>query len=200
MPWWKSRSRWAQGGDHRSDIPEHWYQCVRPVIARSTGRLKFRQICEGDSDFIFALYSTETFKRFIADKNFQSAEDAREFIVNSLSAMYLTPGLGLMLVELKSSSAPIGICGLIQRDSLDEVDLGFGYLPEYEGLGYGTEAAGSFVALARRELRLPRLVAITTSDNIFSIKLLGKLGFRFERIHETLSEQVTLGLYALDLR
>jgi len=169
------------------------------VIAHTTARLKFREITEEDSDFIFALYSTETFKRFIADKNFQSAEDARKFIVNSLSVMYRTPGLGLMLVELKFNSAPIGICGLIKRDSLDEVDLGFGYLPAYEGLGYGSEAAGSFVDLARQELRLPRLVAITTSDNTASINLLSKLDFRFERIHERLSEQVTLGLYGLDL-
>ena len=87
------------------------------MIAPPTARLKFRQITEADSGFIFELYSTETFKRFIADKNFQSAEDAREFIVNSLSVMYRTPGLGLMLVELKSSSAPIGICGLIKRES-----------------------------------------------------------------------------------
>lgn len=169
------------------------------MIAHSTDRLKFREITEADSDFIYSLYSTETFKRFIADKNFQSADDARKFIANSLSVMYRTPGLGLMLVELKSSSAPIGICGLIKRGSLDEVDLGFGYLPRYEGLGYGSEAAASFVDLARRELRLPRLVAITTPDNTSSINLLEKLGFRFERIHEDLSEQVTLGLYGLDL-
>ena len=170
------------------------------MVAQSTARLKFREITEGDSDFIFELYSTETFKRFIADKNFQSVEDARKFIVNSLSVMYRTPGLGLMLVELKSNSAPIGICGLIKRDSLDEVDLGFGYLPVYEGLGYGSEAAGSFVDLAREELRLPRLVAITTSDNASSINLLGKLGFRFERVHEQLPLQATLGLYGLDLQ
>ena len=169
-------------------------------MAQSTARLKFREITEQDSDFIFDLYSTETFKRFIADKNFQSAEDARKFIVNSLSVMYRVPGLGLMLVELKSNTTPIGICGLIKRDSLDEVDLGFGYLPMYEGFGYGIEAAGSFVDLARQELCLPRLVAITTSDNTSSINLLGKLGFRFERIHEQLSEQVTLGLYGLDLQ
>lgn len=168
--------------------------------ALPTQRLKFRQITEQDSDFIFSLYSTESFKRFIADKNFQSAEDARSFIVNSLTAMYRTPGLGLMLVERKSGSVPIGICGLIKRDSLDEVDLGFGYLPEYEGMGYGAEAAASFLALASAELGLSRVVAITTSDNVSSINLLIKLGFRFERIHERLSQQVTLGLYGLDLR
>ena len=105
-----------------------------------------------------------------------------------------------MLVELQSDSTPIGICGLIKRDSLDEVDLGFGYLPAYEAQGYGSEAAGSFVAFAKQELRLQRLVAITTSDNTPSIKLLEKQGFRFERIHENLSEQVTLGLYGLDLQ
>lgn len=161
-------------------------------------RLSFRQITQADSDFIFDLYSTESFKRFIADKNFRTSEDARLFIANSLSVMYRTPGLGLMLVELKSDSTPIGICGLIKRESLDAVDLGFGYLPRYEGLGYGSEAAGSFVYFAKRELDLPRIVAITTSDNASCIKLLDKLGFRFERIHEQVSELITLGLYGLD--
>ena len=103
-----------------------------------------------------------------------------------------------MLVELKSDSRPIGICGLIKRESLDEVDLGFGYLPAYEGFGYGLEAARSFVDLAKQGLGLPRIVAITTSDNASCISLLKKLSFRFDRVHEELSETISLELYALD--
>ena len=168
------------------------------MVFPTTARLSFRHITEADADFIFELYSTESFVRFIADKNFQTSEDARQFIINSLVEMYQTPGLGLMLVERKSDSSPLGICGLIKRESLDAVDLGFGYLPIYEGLGYGYEAARSFVTFAWQELRLPRIVAITTSDNAPCITLLGKLDFKFECVHENLSEQVTLGLYGLD--
>lgn len=169
------------------------------MVAEATDRLRFRRITEADAGFVFELYSTDTFKRFIADKNFQSAADARHFIVNSLAVMYATPGLGLMLAELKADGTPIGICGLIKRDSLDEVDLGFGYLPDYAGLGYGQEAAYSFIEFARQTLGLQRLVAITTSDNRASINLLVKLGFRFEKVHEQLAEQLTLDLYGLDL-
>jgi len=167
------------------------------VAALETARLRFRRVSERDASFIFELYNTDSFKRFIGDKNFRLVEDARQFIANSLVTMYQTPGLGLHLVELKSNSCPIGICGLIKRESLAEVDLGFGYLPAYEGLGYGLEAARGFVTLARHGLKLPRIVAITTSDNTACIKLLGKLGFQFERLQEELSRGVTLGLYVL---
>lgn len=163
-----------------------------------TPRLRFRPIAEADADFIFELYSTDTFKRFIGDKNFQTPDDARAFIANSIVTMYRTSGLGLHLVELKPDATRIGICGLIKRDSLAEVDLGFGFLPAYEGLGYGGESARSFLGLARDGLRLPRVVAITTSDNTACISLLSKLGFEFERVHEELPRGVTLGLYRLD--
>lgn len=162
-----------------------------------TSRLRFRQITRDDARFIFDLYNTAGFKRFIADKNFQSIDDARQFIVNSLVKMYETPGLGLHLVELKSESTAIGICGLIKRESLEEVDLGFGYLPAYERLGYGLEAARFFVTAARHELGLPRIVAITTSDNTPCMKLLARLGFQFSRVHEVISQELTLGLYLL---
>lgn len=166
--------------------------------ALPTQRLRFRRITEADAGFIYALYSTDSFKRFIADKNFRTEEDARQFIAHSLVKMYRTQGMGLMLVELGTNSRPVGICGLIKRESLDEVDLGFGYLPEYERLGYGYEAARSFVALAEKGLGLPRIVAITTSDNAPCIKLLAKLGFQYEQVHEKLSDELTLGLYGLD--
>ena len=162
-----------------------------------TQRLAFRQITQADAEFIFELYCTDSFKRFIGDKNFQSIEDARQFIANSMLKMYETPGLGLMLVELKPDATPIGICGLIKRPSLDEIDIGFGFLPAYEGLGYGLESSRRFVALARDELHLSRIVAITNSDNYPCISLLAKLGFEFVKVHEALSNEVTLGLYRL---
>lgn len=174
--------------------------CIEnPAIGKAeTARLRFRRITEADADFIFELYETESFKRYIGDKNFQTLDDARTFIANSIVTMYQTTGLGLQLVELKPDARRIGICGLIKRESLDEVDLGFGFLPAYESLGYGCESARSFITLAREELALPRVVAITTSDNTTCIKLLARLGFSFERVHEVLPRGVTLGLYVLE--
>lgn len=163
-----------------------------------TPRLGFRPITPADADFIFELYGTDSFKRFIGDKNFQTLDDARAFIANSIVTMYRTTGLGLHLVELRQDATRIGICGLIKRDSLAEVDLGFGFLPPYEGQGYGFESAQSFLRLARDGLQLPRVVAITTSDNAACINLLTKLDFRYERLHEVLPRGVTLDLYGLN--
>jgi ribosomal-protein-alanine N-acetyltransferase len=162
-----------------------------------TTRLRFRQITAADADFIFELYDKDSFKRYIGDKNFQTLEDARAFIANSVVGMYKSSGLGLHLVELKHDATRIGICGLIKRDSLYDVDLGFGFLPAYEGRGYGCESARGFLSLAREGLKLPRVVAITTSDNTACIGLLAKLGFHFERVHEVLPRGVELGLYVL---
>ncbi len=71
------------------------------------------------------------------------------------------------------------MCGLIQRDTLPDVDIGFAFLPRYRAQGYALEAAQATVQFARNVLKLPRLAAITTPDNASSQKLLGKLGMHW---------------------
>ncbi len=166
---------------------------------QETPRLRFRQINQQDAEFIFSLYSSPAFRQFVADKGFTSAEDARQFIRDTLMAMYRQHSLGLHLVERKDDRQAIGICGLIRRQGLKDVDLGFGYLPEFESKGYGEEAARAALAVAAADLQLPRVVAITLSNNNRSIKLLRKLGFHYERVHEVLDKGVTVDLWSVSL-
>ena len=58
-------------------------------------------------------------------------------------ASYRKFGFGLYLVELKDSGSPIGICGLLKRDWLKDVDIGFAFLQKFWSQGYARESAAA---------------------------------------------------------
>ena len=90
----------------------------------------------------------------------------------------------------------MGLCGLIKRESLPEPDLGFAFLPEFEGLGYGFESAASVLTYGRSVLGLNDILAITDTDNQRSIKLLEKLGMKFEKTFRFSDQEKELHLFA----
>ena len=146
-----------------------------------TERLVLREVNINDADFILALLNSKGWLQFIGDRNVRSLPDAEKYIADRIVKSYIDHGLGLYLVELKTSGTAIGLCGLIKRDTLDDIDIGFAFLPEYNGFGYAFEAAISTLQFAFESLEINRLVAITTPDNINSIKLLEKIGMQFEK-------------------
>jgi RimJ/RimL family protein N-acetyltransferase len=97
-------------------------------------------------------------------------------------AMQSSRGHSIWLVVRKDSGVAVGMCGLIKRDALDDVDLGYAILPPYFGQGYAHEAAAASVAYARETVGLRRLVAITSPGNAASAALLEKIGMRFDRL------------------
>jgi [ribosomal protein S5]-alanine N-acetyltransferase len=149
------------------------------MMAVETQRLRLRRFTASDALFVLRLVNEPSFLRFIGDRGVRSAADAEAYIQRGPVASYERFGFGLFLAELKNAE-PIGICGLLQRDSLPDVDLGFAFLPEFAGQGYAFEAAEGVVDFGAR-LGLKRIVAITLSDNDRSLRLLEKLQFKFER-------------------
>jgi len=150
--------------------------------ALETGRLTLRPIGLGDAPFILGLLNEPSFLLHIGDKGVRTEDDARRYIADGPLASYARFGFGLYMVTLRESGTLLGICGLLKRDWLEDVDLGFALLPPYWGRGYAFEAASAVLAHARGPLGLRRIVAITSLGNDPSIQLLGKLGFRFERV------------------
>ena len=145
-----------------------------------TDRLIVRRLSPDDAEFILRLLNEPSWLRFIGDKGVRTIEDARAYILRGPVEMYSRLGFGLYLVAIKGGGPPIGICGLIKRDSLEDVDIGFAFLPEYWGRGYAYEAASAVMAYGGNVLGLKRIVAITSVDNDSSARLLEKLGLRFE--------------------
>ncbi|CAH6891394.1 GNAT family N-acetyltransferase [Vibrio chagasii] len=167
--------------------------------AVETERLRLRMITPQDAVFIQRLYSSEDFLRYIGDKEINDSEKAVEYIENNILKMHKEKGVCLLMVEIKDSSTPIGICGLIKRDTLQSHDIGYGFVPEFYGQGFAQEAAEAIIEQAKQNADIDHLVAITTSDNIRSIVLLTKLGFVFECVEDVISESVNLNLYGFSL-
>lgn len=148
--------------------------------ALETERLVIRRLTLDDAGFILNLLNQPAFLRFIGDKGVRTLEDARAYLRNGPIASYERHGYGSYLVELKDGSVPIGICGLLKRDWLEDADVGFAFLPEWGSKGYAFESARAVLDYGTDVLGMKRIVAITSLDNTASIKLLGKLGFELE--------------------
>lgn len=161
-----------------------------------TDRLILRHLTTEDAAFILALVNDPSWLRFIGDNGVRTLEDASNYIVNGPMAMYDRMGFGLYLTELKDDHTPIGLCGLIKRDTLEDVDIGFAFLPQFRSQGYAYEAASAVVAYGRQVLGLQRIVAITSLDNQRSARLLEKLGLRFERLITLTNETQEVRFFA----
>ncbi len=140
-----------------------------------------RRLAAGDAAFILELLNEPAFLENIGDRGARTLADARRYIAKGPVASYRKFGFGLYLVELKDSGAPIGICGLLKRESLDDVDIGFAFLRKYWSQGYARESAAAVMHYGWTTLRLQRIVAITKPNNHASITLLEILGLRFEK-------------------
>ena len=164
-----------------------------------TERLVLRRLSPDDAEFIIELLNQPSFLRYIGDKEVRNNTDAVRYIQNGPVASYEQFGFGLYLVELKDTGVPIGMCGLLKRDSLPDVDVGFAFLPSYWSQGYAFESAAAVMTYGRQVLGLRRIVAITSIDNDASIRLLEKLGLRFERLIKLSADQSEVRLFGTNV-
>lgn len=148
-----------------------------------TNRLRLRRLsAEADAAFILRLLNEPSFIQNIADRGVRTIEDARSYILKGPVASYEKYGFGLWLVEEKETSLPVGLCGLLKREVLEDIDVGYALVPEFWSRGYALECASAVVAYAHEELGLPRIVAVVSPDNDRSIRLLEKMGFKYKRM------------------
>ena len=161
-----------------------------------TERLVLRHLTLDDAAFMQVLVNDPTWLRFIGDRGVRSIDDAREYLRKGAMASYAQHGFGLYMTELKEGAQPIGICGLVKRDTLPDVDVGFALLPQFAGHGYAGEAAAAVMEHARSKFGLTRVVAITNPDNHGSIRVLEKIGLSFERLIRVAAGADELALYA----
>lgn len=146
-----------------------------------TDRLIIREISIDDAPFIFSLVNTPGWLKFIGSRNVNTINDAEDYIKNKIINSYEKNGYGFYLVMLRTGKIPIGICGFAKRDYLDSPDLGFAFLPEYEGFGYAYEAALVCMNYAVNVLNFKIITAITVRSNVRSIKLLEKLNMKYNK-------------------
>jgi len=147
-----------------------------------TERLRLRRLSVDDAEFILRLLNEPSFIQNIGDRGVRTIDDARAYILKGPIASYEKFGFGLWLVETRSPCVPIGICGLLKRDVLEDVDIGYALLPEFWSQGYAFESASAVMAYASEKLGAKRVLAVVNPDNQSSIRLLNKMGFQYERM------------------
>ena len=167
-----------------------------PVKVLETDRLILCEMSVEDADFILEIVNEPAFLQFIGDRGVRTIEEARRYIREGPIDSYKRHGFGLYLTKLKDEEAPIGICGLIKRESLDDVDIGFAFSSRFWGKGYAVEAASAVMSYGRSAFGLDRIVAIVSPENSSSKKVLEKLGMRIERMVKMPGDDEEIELYA----
>ncbi|MEE9439798.1 MAG: GNAT family N-acetyltransferase [Saprospiraceae bacterium] len=144
-----------------------------------TKRLTLRATNIEDKAFILVLYNTPNWIKYIGDRNIKTIFDSEKYIEDKILPQYHNFGYGNYTLIRKSDNIKIGTCGLYKREGLEGIDIGFSLLSQYEGQGYAYEAASTMLEFAINELKIEKLQAITTENNLSSQKLIKKLGLKY---------------------
>lgn len=169
-------------------------------IVAETNRLVISKLTKNDANFFLELTNTPNWIKYIGDRNLKTEKDAREYLKNGAIKSYIEYGFGFYKLQLKELNLkPIGICGLVKRKELDDVDVGFAMLPDYEGKGFGYESSLAVLKKAKEQFNLNKIVAITLPSNKNSIKLLEKLGLTFQKRVKPYKDDEELLLFAKEL-
>ena len=164
-----------------------------------TERLILRQFTTDDAGFILEQLNEPSWIQNIGDRKIRTLDDARAYIVNGPRASYEKNGFGLWLIVLKETGESIGMCGLIKRDGLEDVDIGYALLPRFWSKGYAVEAAQAVKNHARDVVGLKRLVAIVDPANEGSIRVIEKIGLRYEKMVRLSADDIDLKLFGTEL-
>ena len=164
-----------------------------------TDRLVLRHLTTDDTAFTLELLNEPSFIQNIGDRKVRTEEDAQKYLLNGPIESYDKNGFGLFMVELKDTSVPIGMCGLIKRDNLPDADVGFAFLPKYWMQGYASESAFAVLKYAKETIGLRRILGIVNPANVASIRVLEKLGLKFDRMVKMPEDNFEIKLFSTDL-
>lgn len=165
-----------------------------------TPRLTLRRLHFDDAPFLVLLLNQPSFLANIGDRGVRNIQDAHRYLREGPLAMYERCGFGLWHVARRSDGAAIGMCGLLRRDNLPDVDVGYALLPEFWGSGYAFEAVSATLQHAARRFALTRVIAVVSEGNAASIRVLEKAGMQFERMVSMKAGEPEVRLYGLRLR
>ena len=164
-------------------------------IVIETKRLILRKFTVDDAAFMLKLLNTPNWLRFIGDRNVRTLEQAEQYLINGYMKSYQDYGFGFYVVVIKETQESIGICGIVKREGLEDVDIGFAFFQQFMGKGYGYESASAILNYALNDLKIKRIVAIVDPENVVSIALLKKIGLQFEKMIQMSPTDIELMLF-----
>ncbi len=169
------------------------------MLQIETERLTLRQFTPGDAEFIIKLLNEPSFIQNIGDRGVRTLPDAEKYLANGPVSSYAKNGFGLLAVTLTDTGQLIGMCGLIKRETLKDVDIGYAFLPEFWSKGYALESVQAVMSHAKEVVGLKRVVAIVDPANARSIRVLEKVGMAFEKMVRLSKDDIDLKLFSISL-
>jgi RimJ/RimL family protein N-acetyltransferase len=164
-----------------------------------TPRLSLRRLEFADAPFLVTLLNQPSFIANIGDRGVRNVEDAHGYLREGPMAMYERHGFGLWLLSRRSDGAPVGMCGLLRRETLPDVDVGYALMPEFWGRGYAFEAVDATLRHGAKAFGLTRVIGVVSEGNTASIRVLEKAGMRFEGMISMHAGQPDVRLYGRTL-
>jgi len=168
------------------------------MIQIHTERLTLRQFTHTDAEFIVELLNDPSFVQNIGDRGVRTISDAEMYLENGPTASYTRNGFGLLAVTLNDIDSPIGMCGLIKRPTLEDVDVGYAFLPKFWHKGYALESAQAVINHAKEVVGLKRVVAVVDPNNISSVRVLEKIGMIYEKMVKLSEDDIELKLFSIN--
>lgn len=168
-------------------------------IRIETTRLVLEEFAQHDAEFIVELLNQPSFIEFIGDRGVRTTADAERYLREGPMSSYRQHGHGLLKVRLRDAATTLGMCGLVRRDTLPHVDIGFALLPQFWNAGYVTEAAQAAIEDGKRRLGLSTVLGITSPNNVRSIHVLGKLGLQFVEERSLATGASPVRIFALEM-
>ena len=167
-----------------------------------TERLILREFTLEDAAFILELLNSPPWLQFIGERNVHSIEEAENYMLNGSMKSYAENGFGFYAVVEKAETSDrtnqtIGICGLIKRETLPDIDIGFAFLPNLISKGFGYEIASATLNYALNVLKIKRIIAIVNPENEKSIGLIKKIGMQFEEMIKMGDDEKELMLFGI---
>ncbi|MDR2207241.1 MAG: GNAT family N-acetyltransferase [Flavobacteriaceae bacterium] len=144
-----------------------------------TERLILKPTGLDDVKLIVQLLNSETFLKYVGDRNVRTLEDAENYIKRRCLPQIEKLGYGNFTIIRKFDNKKLGTCGIFVRNEMENPDIGFAFLPEFEGKGYAFEAANFIKNLGFSDFGMKKIGGITVEYNHRSRKLLEKLGLKF---------------------
>ena len=158
-----------------------------------TERLIIRPIQLNDKSFILDLLNTKSWLQFIGDRKIKDEKDAANYIQQIID----NPDFFYSIFEIKDTEQPIGIITFLYRDNYEYPDIGFAMLPEFEQRGYAFEASKAYLNKVKSNITTNKIIAITLPDNKKSIRLIEKLGLKYE--DHVIDNSQTLHVYSMKI-
>jgi len=168
---------------------------TRPEL--ETARLTLRRFEFEDAPFVVELLNQPSFIKNIGDRGVRNVDDAHRYLREGPMAMYEKYGFGLWRASRRSDGVFVGMCGLLKRDILPDVDVGYAFLPDHWGQGYAYEAANATVQLGASRFGLTRIIGVVSDHNTASIRVLEKVGMSFERMYPMHPGEPEVRLYSM---